>query len=335
MFSDARLEGRACEMPGVHTRTLALAGRCPYPAPVWSVAKLVGGSGPPSRLAVAGHRRHVAKGGAMHTSIQDLVVLTEVPDLDGVRFLARAVVAREDELAAVLADAITAGLLGPAPHLLAAWRQRVTGGLPPSVEQRDAMAAYLLPDFREEVDSDTRLLGAVSEHLWAFLAPELDGRWGRPIHVEHDHFSVIDHGLDGLSLYDRPPPLGFRLWEAKRHTGQGSVTTVITDAGQQLDSNGATYLARISKVLQTSRDPRVQSVAARIVEVWQARGEQAAVGIAVGRTSDDQMPRRPMKGLADRFAFGDPGRYEALVIEVSNLHGFAASVREAIKSGLD
>ena len=98
---------------------------------------------------------------------------------------------------------------------------------------RAVLEAYLLGDLAD-VSNETRLRGAVVEHLWACVAADLDGGWGTPMHVEHDHFSVIDHGGDGLSLYDAPAPasgLRFRLWESKRHdSATKSVTEVVTGA---------------------------------------------------------------------------------------------------------
>ena len=70
------------------------------------------------------------------------------------------------------------------------------------------------------------------------MAADLNGGWGTPLHVEHDHFSVIDHGGDGLSVYDSGASvsdLRFRLWESKQHDSAArSVTEVVTGASRQL-----------------------------------------------------------------------------------------------------
>ena len=105
------------------------------------------------------------------------------------------------------------------------------------------------------------------EHLWASVADSLDGGWGRPLYVEHDHFSVIDHGPDGLSTYDvGEPDLGFRLWESKRHAAERKVTSTISTAARQLRDHGTEYLARISKVLQTNPNQRVAHLGGTLVE---------------------------------------------------------------------
>ena len=186
----------------------------------------------------------------------------------------------------------------------------------------------------------TRLQGAVVEHLWACMAADLDGGWGTPMHVEHEHFSVIDHGGDGLSLYDPDAPvygLRFRLWESKRHdSATRSVTDVVTGASGQLKTHAAEYLARMSKPLQLNDDLRIQQLAGRIVKLWTTRDATGGVGVSVGTTAARAVPNRPFRGLRRAFPhFQTPQHCEGLVIEIPDLAAFATDVRAEILKGIE
>ena len=199
------------------------------------------------------------------------------------------------------------------------------------------LEAYLLSDFAD-VNNKTRLQGAVIEHLWACMAADLNGGWGPPMHVEHDHFSVIDHGGDGLSFYDfDTPELRFRLWESKQHdSATKSVTEVVTGASGQLKDNAAEYLARMSKPLQLNDDLRIQQLAGKIVEFWTTQDVASGVGVSVGTTAERALPDRPFKGLRSAFShFETPQHREGLVIEIPDLAAFAADVRAEILRGIE
>ena len=214
---------------------------------------------------------------------------------------------------------------------------RQGGGQPHDEASKAELEAYVMADFTDPTN-DTRLLGAVVEHLWASLAGSLDGGWGIPIHVEHEHFSVIDHGGDGLSIYEfAAPDLRFRLWESKRHDSATiSVTTVVTGAAAQLQKDAASYLARLSKPLQLHDDARVQHLAGTIVRLWTTRDPRGGVGVSVGTTKTTGLPARPFRGLRETFSYlPGPESCEGLVIEIDDLKGFAADVRTVIVSGIE
>jgi hypothetical protein len=170
------------------------------------------------------------------TDFSPLLELDLFPNPDARCFRVRVKPGAEGALADALAVRIASALLDPSEEGFEAWLARSRGGSPLDAATKEAIEAYLMADFRPSKDPDqTRLLGAVVEHLWSVLAPNLDGAWGLPMHVEHDHFSVIDHGPDGVSLYTHDGQnLRFRLWESKRHTGSGSLTSVVTGAASQL-----------------------------------------------------------------------------------------------------
>jgi hypothetical protein len=147
------------------------------------------------------------------------------------------------QLVDLLAQRIADHLCKPSLHGFTKWKNRFDGGAPHPPEIEEERGAYLLSDFDPAAkDPDgTRLGGAVVEHLWAAIAEDLEGGWGLPVHVEHDYFSVIDHGPDGVAIYqlDNSHELGFRLWESKRHASTDkSVTDTVTVAAGQLAKHG-------------------------------------------------------------------------------------------------
>ncbi len=244
----------------------------------------------------------------------------------------------QDDLSRRLAMFMAATLTAASESAFDSWRSRFEGGPPLTTEDREEVAAYLLPDLRPPAASDeheTRLIGAVVEHLWSAISQHLDGDWGRPVHVERDHFSVLDPGGDGLSLYEfGHPDLSFRLWESKRHTGEGSLTSVVTRAGGQLKDNGAEYLARLSKPLQAHTDQRVQQLAGRVVRLWTAKDARCGVGVSVGTSTGSNLPSRPLRGLMRKLGFPTRERYEGVVVELDDLPAFANTVRDAILDGV-
>lgn len=256
---------------------------------------------------------------------------------DALWFHARMIGRSRGEVAQLVAVHIVRRLLEPSPEALDAWTQRRGGGPPNDEPTREVLEAYLVSDFADETN-ETRLQGAVVEHLWACMAEDLQGVWGTPMHVEHDHFSVIDHGGDGLSLYDtEASDLRFRLWESKRHDSETrSVTETITGASSQLKDKAAEYLARLSKPLQLNSNPRIQQLAGKIVKLWTTQAPAAGVGVSVGTAARRPLPNDPFQGLCETFAhFQAPGRREGLIIEIPNLAEFAREVRAEILKGIE
>lgn len=243
-----------------------------------------------------------------------------------------------DEVARLLAADIVQRLCEGSVEAYENWATRASGGPEHDTASREELEAYLMSDFKDADDEEwTRLGGAVVEHLWAAIAPTLDGGWGLPLHVEHEHFSVIDHGGDGLSIYSfGAPDLRFRLWESKRHaSATKSVTSVVTGAAAQLSAGAPAYLARMSKPLQLHEDQRIQQMAGRIVKLWTTSDDSAGIGVSIGTSTGRPMPARPFKGLKDNFTFSDPARREGVIISVSDLQGFAQLVRSRILEGIE
>jgi hypothetical protein len=268
--------------------------------------------------------------------VSELLFLNDQPDADA--HCIRVTLAPNtsiDELARRLAIDIVCRLTAPVPEAFDRWYTHLNGGPALGDTDKAELVAYVGADFSNP-DDETRIEGAVVEHLWASVAEALDGGWGRPLYVEHDHFSVIDHGPDGLSVYDVSlADLGFRLWESKRHASTKHVTQTISTAARQLSDHGTAYLARISKVLQTNPNLRVAHLGGTIVRAWKDVSPTAAVGVSVGRSTGERLPSRPFIGLHRHFNFDDPARREGVLIEVPNLSEFAERVRTIVLMGLD
>ena len=271
----------------------------------------------------------------MLPSVSELLVHADVPDVDAHRICVALLPGDgvREELARRLAIDIVFRLTEPVPEAFARWYAHFCGGPGLSDIDKAELLAYVGADFKNPKDV-TRLEGAVVEHLWASVAEALEGGWGRPMRVEHEHFSVIDHGPDGLSIYEIDGAnLGFRLWESKRHAGAGAVTKTITTAARQLRDNGPEYLARISKVLQTSADHRVAELGGQLVRAWKEDWGTSSVGVSVGRSPGGSPPSRPFLGLRRHFKFDDPRRREGVFIEISDLAGFATQVGLLVLTG--
>ena len=265
----------------------------------------------------------------------DHVALTLTQHGDAWWFRAQIINGHRDEVVRLITLHIVRRLLEPSPDLLAAWTERYGGGPGHDEPTKAGIEAYVLKDFAD-ASNVTRLQGAVVEHLWAWMAADLDGGWGTPIHVEHEHDSVIDHGGDGVSLYDSDTPeLRFRLWESKRHDSAAtSVTQVVTGAAGQLKEKAAEYLAVISKPLQFNEDPRIQQLAGKIVTLWTTQNPAGGVGVSVGTTAQG-LPSRPFQGLHSAFSYLDtPQHREGLVIEIPDLAAFSTDVRTEILKGI-
>jgi hypothetical protein len=278
----------------------------------------------------------------MDDDVAALLDLQERADQDATCFqVSLKAGATQAELAKRLATMIARGLLEPVPHLFHQWCQRAGGGAPHGQTTKDVLTDYLLADFapsaKEVAAGSTRLRGAVVEHLWVAISMSVAGGWGGPLYVERDHFSVIDHGADGVSLYEVPDDhaeLRFRLWESKRHASNDSVTNTITGAANQLDSDGGRYVARLSKPMQLHHDRRVQVLAGKMAELWRNHDDRSAVGVSIGRSTGDALPKRPFIGLKRKFDYLDGVRREGVIIEVADLSGFAEDVRAWLERGI-
>lgn len=272
----------------------------------------------------------------MLPNVADLLNLDDHanPDARCIRVSLKPPPATAEELARRLAINIVFRLTGPAPDEFDRWHANFNGGGPLSDDDKEVLLGYVGADFVDLADQ-TRREGAVVEHLWAAVADQLDGGWGLPKYVEHDHFSVIDHGPDGLSLYEiGQPTLGFRLWESKRHATPKAVTKTVTTAARQIRNHGVEYLARMSKVLQVHDDPGVAGLAGTIVRAWKQDDAARSVGVSVGRSTGAPLPNRPFIGMRRHFNFADASRREAVIIEVPDLEAFAKRVRILVLTGL-
>lgn len=288
----------------VHARARRRLHRLPHQSWVSHLPAVWDTSGPDTRDACGAFQATpcVESEVAMLPRVAELLVLEDHPNEDArcirVRLESEA---EAGELARRLAIDIVHRLTEPVREGFDRWYVHLNGGQDLEETDKAEMLAYVGADFLNPADT-TRIEGAVVEHLWASVAEALEGGWGRPFYVEHDHFSVIDHGPDGLSVYDvGEPDLGFRLWESKRHAAERKVTLTISTVARQLRTHGAEYLARMSKVLQTNPNQRVAHLGGTVVRAWKEGHPTAAVGVSVGRSTGGHLPDRPFIGLRRAF----------------------------------
>ncbi|MGH2394777.1 MAG: hypothetical protein ACRDGH_15035, partial [Candidatus Limnocylindria bacterium] len=81
-------------------------------------------------------------------------------------FHAQIIDGQRDEVVRLAALDIVRRLLEPSPEALASWTARYGGGPAHDEPTKAVLKAYLLADFGD-ADNETRLQGAVVEHLWA------------------------------------------------------------------------------------------------------------------------------------------------------------------------
>lgn len=252
-------------------------------------------------------------------------------------FLAIPKTDHQADTAVLVAESIVHRLVGHSPGHLALWLARRDGGPIHTPSHKEVLEAFLMSDFQDD-GNETRLQGAVAEHLWACLAGDLEGGWGKPLHVEHDHFSVIDHGGDGLSIYEsEASDLRFRLWESKRHDSTASVTSVVTGAVGQVKADGTRYLARMTKALQSHGDRRIENLSGRIADLWSERDPASGVGISVGTTTPvADLPKHPFQELRKAFdSYPGPEHREGLIIQIADLRALALAVRTELLKGIE
>lgn len=224
---------------------------------------------------------------------------------------------------------------GGAPQYFDAWLARHGGGPPHPPDLLDCLIAMVASEsigLPPDGASDQHLEGFVAEHIWHLLTTENALTFGVPVRVDGPDWSVTDSGGDGLAIYRSNGTLGFRLWESKAHTADGTVRDVVNGACRQVDSNALRYLARFSKVGQALGDPELQKFYGSLLELWRAAAREAGGGISVATASDatgDCFGNYP-----NYWAFGHDDQRQGLVVTIEDYAAFAKQVgRTAIAFG--
>lgn len=231
-------------------------------------------------------------------------------------------------LAWVVLDTMMQVRFGPAAHLYDIWRQHTLAGakIPAPIDR--PIASFVEPVFGlpGAGKSEHHLQGHIGEWLWHLLTKD-----GPTVRVQPDpKGDVTDAGGDGFSIYESDSgALRFRLWESKKNTGLGSLSTSLNEAYAQLAESGQRYVAKIvGTFAQVSTDTSEEMIGfiTGVPEAW-AQGDQI-VGAGVTLATHQPLPEKPFKKMGAKLPLLDkPGQLRGLATSISCYDDFANTVR--------
>jgi hypothetical protein len=231
-------------------------------------------------------------------------------------------------LAWVLIDTIMRARFGPATQLHDTWRRNTLAGAKiPSPTDR-AIASFVEPVFGlpNAEKSVHHLHGHVGEWLWHLLTKD-----NPAVRVQPDpKGDVTDAGGDGFCIYETGMgALRFRLWESKKNTGSGSLSTSLNKAYTQLAEDGQRYVAKIvGTFAQVSNDTSDEMVTfvTEVPAAW-VQGDEL-VGAGVMLATHQSLPETPFTNMAAKLPLLDkPGQLRGLVTSISCYDELAKTVR--------
>jgi len=231
-------------------------------------------------------------------------------------------------LAWVLIGTIMWTRFGPATHLYDTWRMHTLAGTQiPSTTSR-TVASFVEPVFGlpGAEKSEHHLHGHVGEWLWHLLTKDSPA-----LRVQPDpKGDVTDSGGDGFSIYETPAgALRFRLWESKKNTGQGPLSTSLNDAYTQLAGDGQRYVAKMVGTFAHVSDDTSDEMITFITEVPEAWAQgNDLVGAGVTLATHQTLPATPFTNMATKLPLLDkPGQLRGLATSISCYDELAKTVR--------
>lgn len=231
-------------------------------------------------------------------------------------------------LAWVLIDTIMESRFGPATQLHDTWRRHTLAGskIPPPTDVTIASFVETVFGLPGAAKSDDHLHGHVGEWLWHLLTKDNPAVRIQP----GPKGDVTDAGADGFCIYESVAGgLRFRLWESKKNTGAGSLSTSLNTAYTQLAESGQRYVAKIVGTFAHGSDDRSDDVLALITAIpgaW-VQGDEL-VGAGVNLATHQPLPQTPFTNMAARLPLLDkPGQLRGLATSISRFDELAATVR--------
>lgn len=228
----------------------------------------------------------------------------------------------------VLIDTIMRARFGPATQLYDTWRQHTLAGtkIPPPTSR--TVASFVEPVFGlpDANKSEDHLHGHVGEWLWHLLTKN-----NPAVRVQPDpKGDVTDAGADGFCIYETGTgAMRFRLWESKKNTGSGSLSTSLNNAYEQLAEDGQRYVAKIvGTFVQVSNDTSDEMVTfiTEVPHAW-AQGDEL-VGAGVTLATHQQPPQQPFRNMAAKLPLlNKPGQLRGLVTSIRCYDELAKTVR--------
>lgn len=229
-------------------------------------------------------------------------------------------------LAWVLIDTMMQVRFGPATSLYDTWRQHTLAGTKILSPDKETIASFIEPVFGlpDEPKSKDHLHGHVGEWLWHLLTKD-----NAAVRVQPDpKGDVTDAGADGFSIYENPAgALRFRLWESKKNTGSGSLSTSLNQAYKQIAASGQRYVAKIVGTFTPgSYDDEMLTFIAEVPAAW-TQGDEL-VGAGVTLATHQPLPEKPFKKMSKKLPLLDnPGQLRGLATSINCYDELAKTVR--------
>ncbi len=222
-------------------------------------------------------------------------------------------------------------------QIFSAWCSRFLGGPPHAPDMSRVVSSYFesgisLPTAPAPPD---HLEGLVGEHLWYFLTLE-----NCPAHeplraIEGPDPHTTKPGPDGLVVYeDAAIGLAFRLWELKKETGAGSLTSAATEATNQLAKKATQYLAQYTAIGE-HRSPELANFYGRLGLYWARNAPQAGAAVSVASSIAKPAAAGMFNSLSKRFPdLTDQRQLQGMLVAIGDFPAFAQAVRELMWKGL-
>ena len=229
-------------------------------------------------------------------------------------------------LAWLLIDTIMQVRFGPATSLYDAWREHTLAGTRIPSPDRETIASFIQPVFGlpDEPKSVDHLHGHVGEWLWHLLT-----RDNAAVRVQPDpKGDVTDAGGDGFCIYENlAGALRFRLWESKKYTGSGSMSTSLNQAYRQIATSGQRYVAKIVGTFTPgSHDAETLAFMSGVPAGW-TQGEES-VGAGVTLATHQPLPGRPFEKMSKKLPLlNKPGQLRGLATSITCYDELAKTVR--------
>ncbi|MDR6175478.1 hypothetical protein [Nocardioides zeae] len=226
----------------------------------------------------------------------------------------------------MLIDTMMQVRFGPAISLYDTWREHTLAGTKIPAPGNETIAAFIEPVFGlpSKPKSEDHLHGHVGEWLWHLLTKD-----NAAVRVQPDpKGDVTDAGADGFSIYENTAgALRFRLWESKKNTGTGPLSTSLSTAYKQLATSGQRYVAKIVGTFTPgSYDDDTLSFMAKVPAAW-TQGDEL-VGAGVTLATHQPLPDKPFKKMSEKLPLLDkPGQLRGLATSISCYDELAKTVR--------
>lgn len=209
------------------------------------------------------------------------------------------------------------------------WRNAALDGVKLTGNEHMRVSAFVDAVFGlpPQGKSETHLIGHVAEWMWFLHASETIDPKRTAVVLEAPKFNVTEPGADGFIVFRETATdeHHFRIWELKKHTAAGPVSTTITNAYYQLHQNAMRYLAQQVSIHSTIAGP-IGELCRQLVDYWLESHDRAGVGIGV--TTASTPPATCFTTMGKRFpGFNRPGQLEGLLLSVENLTQIAKDVR--------